>query len=302
MAVLHSTGNFAEELWPGIAEHWGNSYMEFEPLYKKFYMMETSDKAFEKEQQITGFPKAAIKEEGNEAFFTQMFQGFQKEYRHFTYSIGAQVTRELWEDEQYGQIKQIPRLLARSMRETEEVVAHATINNAFNSIFTGADGVELISNAHPQTGGVANQSNILATAADLSQTSLETLLTQVMGAQEDQGFQIRIESLKLIVPRQLYFIAHKLLETQLVVGSADNDKNIVANMNLLPIVTPYLTDPDAWYICTDIPNGLKFYTRRATELDKDNDFETDNLKLKTTQRFSVGFTDWRTLYGTAGAA
>lgn len=299
MAFVHATGNFAEELWPGIAKHWGTSYKDYPTIYSQVFDMMTSDKAFEKVQQITGFPKAAIKGEGNEAYFTQMYQGYQKEYRHYTYSIGAVVTQELMEDEQYGQIKKIPELLARSMRETEEVVAHNIFNNAFTTGYNGPDGVVLCSTAHPLIGG-GTFANRPTNAADLTQTSLESALVAIMDFQDDQGFQILTKAQKLFVPSELYFLAHKLLETQMVVGSADNDKNIVANMSIKPIVSPYLTDADSWFILTDQP-GLTWFTRREAKLDRDNDFGTDNLKMKTTKRFSVGFDDWRGVYGVPGA-
>lgn len=301
MAVVHSTGQFAEELWPGIQEHWGQEYDEFPAIYSRFMTMENSDKAFEKVQQITGFPRAGIKEEGQEAVFSQMFQGFQKEYRNLTYSIGAIVTREMVEDEQYGTIKKIPKLLARSMRETEEVVSHTIINEGFNSVFGGPDGVELFSNAHPVVGGGANQSNILAVAADLSQTSLENATTQIMRFQDDQGLQIKVRSMKLFVPSESYHIAHKLIGSDYIVGSADNDINTLkSDMTFEVITSPYLTDTDAWFIVTDV-EGIRFFERRGAELDRDNDFETDNLKMKTTQRFAVGFDDWRAAFGTPGA-
>lgn len=296
---VHSTGNFAELLWPGIATIWGNDYKNYDTRYTKFFTVETSDKYFEKEQGVTGFPVAAIKEEGQEAYFAQMFQGFQKEYVNLTYSIGAVVTREMVEDDQYNVISQIPSQLARSMRELEEVVATANINNGFSTALT-ADQVSIFNASHPLIGG-GTASNMPSVAADLTQTSLEQGIIDVMGYVDDQSKRIMANVKTLLVPRQLYFTARKILETQQAVGSADNDKNIISNMGINPVDTPYLTDTDAWFLVTDVKNGSKFKRRRAVELDRDNDFETDNLKMKSTQRFSVGTTDWRGWYGSAGA-
>lgn len=295
-----STGNFAELLWPGIADLWGFSYSEWDAIYEKFYNIKQSDKAFEKDQQVTGFPKAAIKEEGNEAYFAQMYQGLQKEYRHFTYSIGGVVTREMVEDDQYNVINQIPEMLARSMRETEEVVTHGPLNNGFNAAYAMPDGLALFSTAHLLTAG-GTASNRLSTDADLSLTSLETVLTNIMRFTDDQGLQIMVKPMKIIVPTDLYFTANKILESQYVPGSADNDVNIVTNMGIEPVATPYLTDTDAWFVTTDIKQGFTFYRRRDAELNRDNDFATDNLKMKTSTRFSVGVTDFRAAYGTPGA-
>lgn len=302
MATVHTTGNFAELLWPGINEIWGNTYKSYDPLYTKFFNIESSDKAFEKDQQITGLPKAGVKEEGNEATFEQIFQGYQKEYRHLTYALGAIVTEEMVEDDQYNQIKRIPQFLARSVRETEEIVAHNVLNNAFNTAFTGADGSALIATNHVPVAGGANQANRPNTATDLTITALENAVEDIMQFKDDQGLRILVKGMKLVVPAQLAVEAQKLLDTEYIPGSADNDVNVVkSKYNMTVIPTPYLTDPDAWFICTDVEDGLKFFNRRAATIDRDKDFDTDNLKIKVTRRFSTGFTDWRGVYGSPGA-
>jgi len=302
---VHATGNFAELLWPGIAHIWGTDYKDYPALYSQFFTVESSDQNFEKEQQITGFPIAGIKEEGNEGYFSQMYQGYQKEYRHYTYSIGAVVTREMAEDDQYNVIKQIPKFLARSMREVEEVIAHNVINSGFTAPTSGgtptADGVSFFNTAHPLVGG-GTLSNTLATTADLTQTSLEQALTNIMDFTDDQGLKKMFTAKTLVVPTASNFIARKILETQYAVGSADNDKNIIASMPLKLVVSPYVTDNDSWYLVTDAPQGLKFKVRREAELDRDNDFETQNLKLLETKRMSCGVTDSaRAVFGVAGA-
>lgn len=304
MATVHTTGNFPELLWGGIAKIWGISYNEYPAIYSQFFEKESSDKAFEKEQQITGFPLAGIKEQGDEVPFSQMYQGGQKEYRHLTYAIGASVTREMVEDDQYGVIRKIPKLLARSLREVEEVTTHSVLNNGFTAPSSGGtqtvDALALFTTAHTLLNGTTG-SNTLTTAADLTQTSLETALQAIMDMTDDQGLKMAAKPKTLIVPTNYNFLARKILETQEVVGSNNNDKNIVANMNLKLVVSPYITDSDSWYIVTDVPNGLKFYTRREAELDRDNDFGTDNLKIKTSKRYSYGITDWRGVYGVPGA-
>lgn len=301
MPTVHSTGQFAELLWPGIAKIYGKEYNRYDILYKKFFQLEDSGKAFEKDQQVTGFPRASVKDEGNEAVFEQMFQGLQTEYRHITYSIGAVITREMYEDDQYNVMTKIPSCLAQSMVETEEIVAHNVLNNGFNAtIQPGSDGVGLFSTAHPLTGG-GTLSNTPATPADLTLTSLENDIIAIMDFTDDQGLRIGAKPKQLIVPTALSFTAHKLLESQYVPGSADNDRNIITNLGIEPVVTPYLTDDDAYFIGTDVRDGLKFFVRREAEIDRDNDFETDNLKIKTTKRFATGFTDFRGVYGNPGA-
>lgn len=297
---VHTTGNFPELLYDGIAAIWGTSYKDYPTLYTQFMTVEQSTQNFEKEQQVTGFPIAGVKEEGNQAYFSAMYQGYQKEYRHYTYSIGAVITREMVEDDQYNVINQVPTFLARSMREVEEQVSHDILNNGYTSGYTGADGQVLFSTAHPLVGG-GTLSNTLATAADLTMTSLENAIIDIMNFTNDQGLKMMARPVTLVVPTALAMTARKILETQYTVGSADNDKNIVASYNLKLVVSPYLTDSDQWQLVTDVPNGLKFKVRREAELDRDNDFDTQNLKLLQTKRFSTGFTDFRGSYGSPGA-
>lgn len=299
MAVVHTTGNFAELLWPGIKEIYGTSYDMHPMVYPEFMEVSDSEKAFEKVQGLTGFPLAAVKEQGQEAVFSQMFQGYQQEYLHLTYSIGAIVTREMVEDDLYNQISQIPRLLAESLRQTEEIVATNVLNNAFTT--TGPDGVSLINTAHPLVGTGGTGSNRPATPSALTQTSLEQGIIDVKDFRDEQGLRLNTEVEKLTVPRSLLFVARKILETQYETNSANNDVNIVSNMNITPVITNFLTDQDAWYLITNNPSKLKFYRRRASEIERDNDFNTDNLKVKTSTRFSVGFDDWRAVYGSPGA-
>lgn len=299
MAAVMTTGNFAELLWPGLKEIYGTNYDMAPTMYTQFMDVQTSKQAFEKVQGITGFPLAAVKEQGQEAVFSQMFQGFQQEFLHLTYSIGAVVTMEMVEDDLYNQIKQIPKLLAESMRQTEEIVATNIINNAFST--TGPDGTTLISATHPLVGTGGTGTNQPSSAADLTQTSLEQGIIDVMDFRDDQGLRLNTQVEKIVTGRSLYFTVRKILETQYETQTGNNDVNIISNMNIKPVTTNFITDQDAWFLMTNNPSQLKFFRRRAAEIQRDNDFATDNLKIKTSTRFSTGFDDWRCIYGTAGA-
>jgi hypothetical protein len=296
-----ASGNFAELLWPGLAEIWANNYNDFDPLYTKIFNVKQSKQRFEKEQGVTGLPLAAVKDEGGAIPYVDPFQGYQQEYVNVTYALGATVTREMYEDELYNYINSLPGALSRSIRQTEETVAFNHLNRAFNASFTGPDGSVLCGNAHAHVGG-GTSSNILATAADLTQTSLETLSQNLLDAVDDQNLKIRLQPVCLVVPTALNFTARKLLETDLVVGAADNDINPIRGLFKDMVVSPYLSDTDAWFITTDSPNGLTWYNRRDAQIGRDNEFDTENLKFKVTERFSSGWTNFRGVYGTPGAA
>jgi hypothetical protein len=295
------TGNFAELLWPGIKEIWGTSYNDYEPLYTKIFEVKTSTLRFEKEQGVTGLGLAGVKNEGSPAAYQDPFQGYQQEYNNITYALGTTVTREMYEDDQYSYINEAPEWLARSMRQTEETIAFNHLNRSVNTAFTGADGVTLLNDSHPLVGG-GTYRNQLSVAADLSQTSLETAVQDLMDLVDEQSLKIRVTPECLIVPTSLNFTARKLLETEFVVGSADNDKNTTMGIFKDLVVSPYLTDTDAWYIKTTVPHGLTWYNRRAAEIVRDNEFDTQNLKFLTTKRFSSDWTDPRGVFGSVGAA
>ncbi len=295
-----ASGNFAELLWPGIADIWANNYNDYEPLYTKIFETKRSDKRFEKEQGVTGLGLAGVKDEGSAVPYEDPFQGFQKEYVNVTYALGTTVTREMYEDDQYNYINSMPAMLARSLRQTEETLAFDHFNRGFNSAFTGADGLELFSSVHPLVGG-GTYRNELATPADLTQTSIEQALQDLMDFVDDQNLKIRVMPKCLVVPTQVNFRARKILESSYVTGSADNDNNPIPGLFKDLVVSPYLTDTDAWFIITDVPNGMTWYNRRSAEITRDNEFDTENLKFKTTERFDSGWTDPRGAFGTAGA-
>lgn len=295
-----STGNFPELLWPGIKAIWGNTYNDYPTLYTKVFTMKKSDKAFEKEQGVTGLPLASVKDQGSPVSFVDPFQGYQKEYVNITYGIGASVTKEMFDDSQYGYINSLPEMLARSMRQTEETTHWNVLNNGFSSTVTGADGVSLFNASHPMVGGGTALRNQLATASDLTMTALETAFTDIMDFYDDQLLKIRVLPKKLAVPTAIWAVARKIMETEKAVGSADNDKNVLMGALEL-VVCPWLTDTDAWFVITDAPNGLVSYTRQEAELDRDNDFDTKNLKFTAIRRWIPSWTDWRGAYGSAGA-
>lgn len=291
-----ASGNFPELLWPGINTIWGESYNDYEPLYEKIFDVKQSDKRFEKDQQVTGLRLAAVKDEGGSVPFSDPFQGLQKEYVNVTYGLGTTVTREMYEDDMYNYINQLPNMLARSLRQTEETIAFNHLNNGYNTSFTGADGLSLYNSAHTLVGG-GTYRNVLATAADLNQDSLETAIQDLMDFVDDQSLKIRVMPKCLVVPTGLNFRARKLLETNYVTQSADNDINPIPGLMTDLVVSPYLTDVDNWFIITDVPNGLTWYQRRNAEITRDNEFDTENLKFKTTERFSSGWTDPRGTFG-----
>jgi len=294
------TGAFPELLWPGIADLWGESYNDYEALYAKIFEMRDSDKRFEKMQNVTGLGLAAVKDEGSSIPYEDPFEGPQEEFVNSTYALGSIVTREMYEDDMYSFINDIPTMLSRSLWQTKETIAFNHLNRAFNASYTGADGVSLCNASHSLVGG-GTYRNQLNTAADLSQTSLETGTQDLMDFVDEQSLKIRVMPKCLVVPTAMNHTALKLIESDLVVGSADNDPNTTKGLFQDLIVSPYLTDTDAWFIITDVPHGLMWFTRRAAELVRDNEFDTQNLKFATTERFSSGWSDPRGVFGTPGA-
>ena len=294
------SGNFAELLWPGIADLMGQSYSDWESLYTKVFEVRDSEKAFEKIQGVTGLGLAAVKRQGAAIPYSDPLQGFQEEFVPVTYARGTAVTKEMWEDDQYDYINTLPKMLSRSMRHTEESIAWDHFNNGFSASFTGADGVALFSGSHVNVGG-GTYSNQLTVAADLSQTSLEQAVTDIMAHTDDLGLQIMVQPKILIVPNELNFVSRRLLETDFVIGSADNDRNGLKGLFKDLVVSPWLTDADAWFIKTDVPLGMMFFWRRKPEPERDNEYETHNLKFSISARFSSGLADPRAMFGTAGA-
>lgn len=308
MAGTITTGAHPKALWPGVHDWFGASYAEYPEEYPELFSFDNSSMNYEEDVEQTGFGLANVKNEGASISFDTESQGYTKRYRHVAYALGYICTYEEKMDNLYEKVsKRRARKLAFSMRQTKEIVGANVYNRAFNASYTGGDGVSLGNSAHP-TFGAGTQSNILSTAADLSEASLESMLIQIAQAKNSRGLTIALRGQKLIIPVNLMFEAERILKSQLRVDTANNDINAVRNMGLLPqgiTVNHYLTDTDAWFIRTDCPNGLMFFDRDhgrgAPLFDQDNDFDTKNAKAAAYMRFSVGWTDWRDLFATPGA-
>lgn len=303
MAGVITTGNHPKALWPGMHKFFGREYKEHPTEWTEIFDVETSEKNYEEDTEVTGFGLAPVKAQAGAVSYDSESQGPTKRYTHVTYGLGYIVTREELEDNLYEIVsKRRIKALAFSVRQTEETVCANILNRAFNASYTGADGKALIVSDHTTVSG--SQSNVLATAADLSEAALEDLIIQIMNATNSRGLKISLMPKKLIVPPNLAFEAERIVKSTLQPGTANNDINAMKSMGLLPdgvCVNHYLTDTDAYFIKTNCPSGMQRFNRRATEFKQDNDFDTENAKAKSTLRFSVGWTDWRAMYGTPGA-
>jgi hypothetical protein len=298
-----TTGNHPKALWPGINAWFGVSYKERPLEGMMVFDEETSSKNYEEDVETTGFGLAPQKGEGQSTSYDSHTQGVTKRYTHVAYSLGYIVTKEELDDNQYEKVsKSRSRSLAFSMRQTKEIVCSNVFNRATDSNYAGGDGKELLATDHPSIAG--NQSNELAVAADLSEASLEDLFIQIALATNARGLKIALTPQQLIVPPNLSFEATRIVKSDLQNDTANNAINAMKSMGLLPkgvMTYHYLTDTDQWFVKTDAPDGLKFFARKSLEFTKDSDFDTENAKAKAYERYSVGWTDWRSLYGSPGA-
>lgn len=303
MGIIN-TSSFAKLIWPGLNSIYGRSYAEWPVEYTKLFDMNKSKKAYEEDLGTTGLGYAQVKSEGGSVSYDEESQAFLTRYSHVVYALGFIITREIYEDDQYGVVgSRRAKGLAFSMRQTKEVVGANVYNRAFNSSYTGGDGVSMCSDSHPNYAG-GTQSNILATAADLSEASLEQAAIDVSKWTNDRGLKISIKPQSLVIPYDLAFEAERILMSPYRVGTANNDINALKEMGMFPggiIVNHYLTDTDAWFIKTNAMDSLKHFSRRAMQFGIDNDFDTENAKFKATERYSFGWSDWRGIYGTPGA-
>jgi len=303
MAGVITTGSHPKALWPGMRKFWGREYSEHPVEWKMLMDDMTSEKNYEEDSEVTGFGLASTKSQAASISYDSETAGPTKRYTHVTYGLGYIVSREEQEDNLYEIVsKRRIKALAFSVRQTEEIVAANVYNRAFNSSFTGADGKEMIATDHTTVNG--SQSNELTVAADLSEGAIEDLCIQIMNSKNSRGLNIALMPKELIVSPSEAFNAERILKSTLQTGTANNDINAIKNMGLLPggvVVNHYLSDADAWFLKTNCPNGVMRFTRRATEFKQDNDFDTENAKAKSTLRFSVGWTDWRAVFGSAGA-
>ena len=300
-----TTGSHPKALWPGVKSWWGNVYDEFATEYTDLVDTESSDKAYEDIVQDTGFSLASVKAQGQSLVYDANAQGYTSRAVHVTYGLGYIVTMEELADNLYEAVSRVrARANAFSMRQTKEVVVANLYNYAFTSGYTGGDGVVLCSTAHPLQGGgtLANKPTV---DTDLSIDALEDAVIDIHGFTNDKGLRIKVEPWKLIVPRQLWFEANRILQSVYQPGNANNDINALKATNALPggvAMNHYLTSAGAWFIRTNIrgSQGLAMYNRMPITFDQDNDFDTKNAKAAAIERYSVIWGDFRALYGTSG--
>lgn len=302
MSVIN-TGSFAKALWPGVNAWYGKAYDEFPVEYTSLFDKHSSRKAWEEDVGISSFGLAVQKPEGAAVSYDSEKQGFVSRYQHVVYALGFVITREMMEDDQYDVVGQRKATgLAFSMRQTKEIIGANVYNRAFSGSYTGGDGVSLVSASHANVAG-GTWSNTLATAADLSEASLEQACIDIAGFTNDRGLLIAVRPETLVIPRQLMFEAKRILGTEGRVGTDLNDLNALKTLGIIPkvVTNHYLTDADAWFIRTNVKDGMKYFERRADSFEMDNDFDTENAKFKATARYSFGWTDPRGIYGSAGA-
>ena len=300
MAVITRSAH-PSNLWPGIKAMFGMAYNENPAEWSSVFKKGTSDKAYEKLVESTGFGLAPVKAEGGSIAFDTDSEGVTNVLTHVTYALGYIVTREELDDGQYAEVSgNRSNALGFSMRQTGEIVHANILNRAFNGSYVYGDGVALCSDAHPTLAG--NQDNNL-TAADLSEAAVEDAVKVVRQATNSRGLKIAVKPKRLIVHTDDVFNATRIFKSDLRVGTANNDINALKVLGSIPEITPmtHLTDNDAWFVQTDVPQGLQSLWRREVELSKDADFDTENAKAKAVMRFAAGFGDWRCLYGSAGA-
>ena len=299
-----SRAQLVKELEPGLNALFGLEYKNYENQHTQIYSVESSDRAFEEEVMESGFGEAPVKTEGAGVSYDQAQEVYTARYTHETIALAFSLTEEAVEDNLYDRLSaRYTKALARSMAQTKQIKAAAVLNNAFTTSI-GGDGVALCATNHPTLSG-PNLSNTLATAADLSETSLEQSLIDIAAFTDERGLKIAVQGLKLIIPKELMFTADRIMKSTLRVGTADNDVNAIRNMGMVPqgyVVNNFLTDPDAYFIKTDAPNGMKMFERVTLKTGFEGDFDTGNVRYKARERYSFGFSDPRGLFGSPGAA
>ena len=292
----------AKELEPGLNALFGMEYSRYENEHAEIFDQETSDRAFEEEVMLMGFGEAGVKQEGAAVQFDTATESFTARYTHETVALAFSLTEEAVEDNLYDTLSaRYTRSLARSMAYTKQVKATNVLNNAFTT--AGGDGVSLVNTAHPTALG-GNFSNKSATNADLNETSLEQAMIDIAGFIDERGLKIAMQGRKLIIPVNTQFVADRVLNSTLRVGTADNDINAMRNMGMLPdgyVVNHYLLDTDAFFIKTDAPNGFKHFVRAPLTTGMEGDFDTGNMRYKARERYSFGFSDPRCVYGSEGS-
>jgi len=299
-----SRAQLVSELEPGLNALFGLEYKNYENQHTQIYTIESSDRAFEEEVMESGFGEAPVKTEGAGVSYDQAQEVYTARYTHETIALAVSLTEEAVEDNLYDRLSaRYTKALARSMAQTKQIKAAAVLNGAFTTSI-GGDGVVLCATNHPTLSG-PTLSNTLATPADLSETSLEQSLIDIQAFTDERGLKIAVQGLKLIIPKELQFTADRILKSTLRVGTADNDLNAIRNMGMVSqgyTVNNFLTDPDAFFIKTDAPNGMKMFERVSLKTGFEGDFDTGNVRYKARERYSFGFSDPRGMFGSPGAA
>jgi hypothetical protein len=294
-----------KELLPGLNGLFGLSYSEYEQEHKEIYETEKSERSFEEEVKLSGFSAAPVKNEGAAIAYDNAQEAFTSRYNHETVALGFSITEEAIEDNLYESLSaRYTKALARAMAYTKQVKGASVLNNGFSAQYPGGDGVALFSAAHPLVSGGVN-SNRPSTNADLNETSLESAVIQIAAWTDERGLLIAAKPRKLIIPPTLMYVATRLLETSLRVGTTDNDVNALKSNGSIPggyAVNHYLTDPNAWFLTTDVPDGLKHFERVPLENKMEGDFETGNMRYKSRERYSFGWSDPLGIFGSPGSS
>jgi len=302
-----SRAQLLKELLPGLNALFGMEYARYGEEHKEIYETESSDRSFEEETKLSGFSTAPVKAEGSAISYDNAQEAWSTRYTHETIALGFSITEEAVEDNLYDSLSaRYTKSLARAMAYTKQVKGAAVLNNGFtnSAAFYGGDGVPLFSTAHPTVGGGVN-SNTAAVQVDLNETSLEAAVIQISQWTDERGLLIAAKPRKIIVPPALMFVAKRLLDTDLRVATADNDLNAIKSMGSIPegySVNHFLTDTNGWFICTDVPNGMKHFVRSPMNTSMDGDFDTGNVRYKARERYSFGWSDPLGMWGSSGSA
>jgi hypothetical protein len=299
-----SRAQLLKELLPGLNALFGLSYATYQEEHKEIYETETSERSFEEETKLSGFNAAPVKNEGQAIAYDNGQEAWTARYNHETIAMGFSLTEEAIEDNLYDSLAaRYTKALARSMAYTKQVKGAAILNNGFNANVIGGDGVSLFNSAHPLVSGGVN-SNVPTTPVDLNETSLEAAVIQISLWTDERGLLIAAKPKKLIVPPPLQFVATRLLDTELRVGTTDNDINAIKHNGSIPegyVINHFLTDINAWFLITDVPNGMKHFERMPLAQTMDGDFETGNVRYKARERYSFGWSDPLGIWGSSGS-
>jgi hypothetical protein len=299
-----SRAQLLKELLPGLNALFGMEYARYGEEHKEIYETETSERSFEEETKLSGFSAAPVKNEGSAIAYDNAQEAWTTRYTHETIALGFSITEEAIEDNLYDSLSaRYTKALARAMAYTKQVKAAAVLNNGFSNTYPGGDGVSLFNDSHPLVSGGTN-SNTPTVQVDLNETSLEAAVIQIAAWTDERGLLIAAKPKKMIVPPSLMFVAKRLLDTELRVATADNDINAIKQMGAIPegyTVNHFLTDNNAWFLTTDVPNGMKHFVRTPLQNSMDGDFDTGNVRYKARERYSFGWSDPLGMWGSSGS-